>query len=190
MCILHKGFHLCLSLFYFNIVPRALILAFTVNRVLNSFLETVLFMTLFLISFFLAILFFISPPSFQLQKFRCDQGLLEFFHQFNYFLSLQIPMGSSTTPTSSNPSSQPTIFKEFLKWYEDHQNFGSIATVAHLGISFVASLIPTLMALGFWNQVPHITLVVIKTIWFLLIPFTNIMTIYYMWWALNQGYIS
>jgi len=39
--------------------------------------------------------------------------------------------------TSSDISSPPIIFNEFLKWYEDRQNSGSIASIAYTGISFV-----------------------------------------------------
>ena len=38
--------------------------------------------------------------------------------------------------TLSDTSGPPAIFNEFLKWYEDHQNSRSIASVAHTGISF------------------------------------------------------
>ena len=43
-------------------------------------------------------------------------------------------------PTPYDTSSHPTIFNEFLKWYEDRQNFAFITFVAHTtytGISFV-----------------------------------------------------
>jgi len=43
---------------------------------------------------------------------------------------------STMDPTSSNTSGPPAIFNEFLKWYEDRQNYDSTAFVAHTGISF------------------------------------------------------
>ena len=44
---------------------------------------------------------------------------------------------STLDSTSSDILSPPTIFNEFLKWYEDRQNSGSTASVAHTCISFV-----------------------------------------------------
>ena len=43
---------------------------------------------------------------------------------------------STMDPTSSDISGPLAIFNEFLKWYEDRQNSGSTASVAHTGISF------------------------------------------------------
>jgi len=43
---------------------------------------------------------------------------------------------STMDSTSSDISGPPAIFNEFLKWYEDRQNSGSTASVAHTGISF------------------------------------------------------
>jgi len=40
-------------------------------------------------------------------------------------------------PTLFDPSRQPTIYNEFLKWYEDCQNSSSIASIAHTSTSFV-----------------------------------------------------
>ena len=48
------------------------------------------------------------------------------------------PMQPSTVDrTSFDTPSQPVIFNEFLKWYEDRQNPGFTASVAHSGTSFV-----------------------------------------------------
>jgi len=44
---------------------------------------------------------------------------------------------STVDHTSFDTPSQPVIFNEFLKWYEDRQNPGSTAFVAHSGTSFV-----------------------------------------------------
>jgi len=49
-----------------------------------------------------------------------------------------VPVQHSTLdPTSSDISGQPAILNEFLKWYEDRQNFGSTASIAHSGTPFV-----------------------------------------------------
>jgi len=39
-------------------------------------------------------------------------------------------------PTSFDISSQPAIYNEFLKWYEDRQNSSSVASVAHSSTPF------------------------------------------------------
>ncbi|XP_068493775.1 uncharacterized protein [Phaseolus vulgaris] len=44
---------------------------------------------------------------------------------------------STMDHTSIDTPSQPAIFNEFLKWYEDRQNPSSTASVAHSGTSFV-----------------------------------------------------
>ena len=64
-------------------------------------------------------------------------------------------------PTSSDILGQPAIFNEFLKWYKDCQNSGSIASVAHSSTPFVG-LTPILLVLRFLTQVPPIILLVIN----------------------------
>ena len=50
--------------------------------------------------------------------------------------------------TSFDTLGQPAIFNEFLKWYEDRQNPGSTAFVAHSGTSLVDLIHST--SLGSW----------------------------------------
>jgi len=51
--------------------------------------------------------------------------------------------------TLSDTSGPLATFNEFLKLYEDRQNFGSTTSVAHTSISFAGSPTPILLVLGF-----------------------------------------
>jgi len=61
--------------------------------------------------------------------------------------------------TSSDTSGPPGIFNEFLKWYEDHQNSCSIASILDIGISCVG--LTHSNSLGSWvldsGVIDHIT---------------------------------
>jgi len=51
-------------------------------------------------------------------------------------MALVQPSTVDLTSSSSDTLGQPTILNEFLKWYEDRQNFGSTVSVAHSSTSF------------------------------------------------------
>jgi len=61
--------------------------------------------------------------------------------------------------TLSNTLGPPTIFNEFLKWYENRQNSSSTTFVAHSGISFARFIHSN--SLGYWvldsGAIDHIT---------------------------------
>jgi len=49
------------------------------------------------------------------------------------------PQSATVDPASSDTTGHPTIFNDFLKWYEERQSSSSTisASVVHTGTSFV-----------------------------------------------------
>jgi len=82
-----------------------------------------------------------------------------------------VPLQPSTMDlTSSDISGQPSIFNEFLKWYEDRQNSGSTTSVSHSGTSYVGLTHSNSLVLGFLTQMPPIILLVINLFSLLCLP--------------------
>jgi len=80
---------------------------------------------------------------------RIDRCYVLHGHPSKSNVVVQIPPVQPVDTTSSHILGQLTIFDEFLKWYEDRQNYGSTVSLTYTGTSLITSLTLILFALGF-----------------------------------------